>query len=270
MIALTMYDRRHIVRHSLSGGMALFITGCGSDSGSKPDVGSKSGINTIPEVPASSAAATPPTSSPSSAPNQSTAPLSGLIVQAGDSIGYGTGAGDYSAIDHLGLAGSISIFNESVPGRTMSSGYDNIGVLLARYKASSPSIFILQQGTNDLGAGRDAISLYRSIAMPFLAAMRQGGFYTVHNTILPRLDGGWSAEKESERATYNALVRGNSAGADVVNDVAADPLIGNSNPAWLSYYPDLLHPGLSGQQRLSSIIAAILIPLLGRAPRSPT
>jgi hypothetical protein len=270
MIALTKYDRRQFVRHSLSAGMALFVTGCGSDSDKKPGLDSKSGITTIPEMPASSLPAAPPTSTPSSAPNQSAVPLSGLIVQVGDSIGYGSGAGDYAAIDHLGLGGTISIVNESVPGRTMSSGYDNVGGLLARYKASSASIFILQQGTNDLGAGRDAISLYRSIAMPFLAVMQQGGFYTVHNTILPRLDGGWSAEKERERATYNALVRGNSASADVVNDVAADPIIGNSNPAWLSYYPDSLHPGLSGQQRLSSIIAAIVIPLLGRAPKSST
>jgi lysophospholipase L1-like esterase len=269
MIGLPTYDRRQFVRLSLSTGAALFVSGCGSDSGSKSGSVPVISVTSIPEIPAASEPSAPPSLSPTPAPGQSPAPLSGVIVQAGDSIGYGTGAGDYAAIDHLALGSNVLIFNESVPGRTMATGYDNISGLLARYKPLSPSIFILQQGTNDLALGRDAVSLYRSLAAPFLATMRKAGFYTVLNTILPRLDSGWSAEKESERATYNALVRGNSAAADVINDVAADPFIGNANPGWLSYYPDRLHPGLAGQQRLAVIDAAILIPVLGRQARPP-
>jgi hypothetical protein len=96
--------------------------------------------------------------------------------------------------------------------------------------------------------------------------MKKAGFYTVLNTILPRDDGNWNSAREAERATYNSLVRGNAAGVDAVNDLAADSIVGDPNPNWRQYYLDDLHPSYLGQQRLVTINTATLMPLLAKPP----
>ena len=76
-------------------------------------------------------------------------------------------------------------------------------------------------------------------------------------------------DREGERKTYNALVRLNNAGADVVSDIASDPLLGDAvDPATSLLYADGLHPNVAGQQRLAAIYAAVLAPVLARTPRA--
>lgn len=88
---------------------------------------------------------------------------------------------------------------------------------------------------------------------------RAAGFYVVVNTVLPRKDGGWTPAMEEQRVSYNALVRANGAGADAVNDVVADPLIGDAtNPAASSYHADGVHPSRAGQEQLAVLHAAVL------------
>lgn len=254
------YNRRRFIGGSTAVGVTLWLGGCGTGSGPAPVA--------MPEsLPVASIAPTP---SPTAVPSDSPPPplKNGVIVQAGDSIGYGSGAEDYAAVAHMGFGIGVAVYNDSVPGMTMVTGLSRVGNLVARYDPTRTSIFVLQQGTNDLSAGTDAITLYNAVAGPFLARMKNAGFYTVIGTILPRADGFWSQAKEAERTTYNGLVRGNSAGADVINDVAADIQLGDPNPNWKSYYPDALHPSFSGQQRLVTVYTALISPMLAWAPRS--
>jgi lysophospholipase L1-like esterase len=197
--------------------------------------------------------------------------MSGVVVQAGDSIGVGLGANDWAAIDHLGFAPEVTIHNVSASGKAMEAGFGNREAELFVFRSTTgPSVLLIQQGTNDLNYGTNAELTYGAILIPFVVYARRAGFYVVVDTLLPRADGGWTAAKERERLAYNAMVRRNDAGADAINDLAADPVMGDTvNPATSPYYADALHPSLAGQQRLAVLNAAVLGPLLYRYPRKP-
>lgn len=238
---------------------ALLLIGCGSD-----DAGSSATV-------ASTIAAAPtPSVSPSSMPTPVPTALSGVIVQAGDSIGSGLGAGDWAAIDHLGFPPEVTIRNVSTPGKAMEAGYGNRQAELFVYRSNTaPSVLLIQQGSNDLYYGRSAEATYQAVLTPFVSAAHQAGFYVVVDTVLPRADGGWTTAMEQQRLAYNISVRGNVARADAVNDLAADPVLGDAtSPAASPYYADAVHPNLAGQQRLATINAAVLEPFLRLAVRA--
>lgn len=244
-------------------GLTAVLSGCGSDSAfaSAPAVAI---VNAAPAPVASPS----PTSTSSSEPARAQTAVAGVIVQAGDSIGFGLGA-DWAAIDHLGFPAGVIIHNVSVSGKSMQTGYGYRKTELFPFRSStSPSILLIQQGTNDLYYGTSASTLYKTLLIPFIADASKAGFYVVVDTILPRSDSGWTPAMEQERIAYNTLVRANRAGADAVNDLAADPLLGDGGaPANPSLYADGAHPSLAGQQRLAVLDAAVLGPFLQRPLR---
>lgn len=197
--------------------------------------------------------------------------MSGVVMQAGDSIGSGLGANDWAAIDHLGFPAEVSIRNVSAPGRAMEAGFGNRQAELFAFRSTTgPSVLLIQQGTNDLYYGLSANLTYAAILIPFVTAARAAGFYVVVDTLLPRADAGWTAAMEAQRLVYNAMVRRNDAGADAINDLAADAVLGDAvNPATSTYFADAVHPNLAGQQRLAMLDAAVLAPFLFRYPRNP-
>lgn len=257
-------------------GLAAMLPGCGGGSAAAPSspitaVGgtatSSLPTTVVNNVATSSVSSSPsPTSSPEPASAQ--AAITGVIVQAGDSIGVGLGA-DWAAIDHLGFPSSVIIHNVSVSGKAMQTGYGYRAFELYPYRNSTaPSVLLIQQGTNDLYYGSSGTALHRNILTPFVADARKAGFYVVVDTILPRSDSGWTPIMESERIAYNNLVRGNRAGADAINDLAADPEMGDgSSYATSGLYADGAHPSLAGQQRLAVLNAMVLAPFLQRAVR---
>lgn len=266
---------RRLCRIALCMGVTLAVPGCGGDSATTPAPGIS--IVAVPPAPIVTPAPQPapdPQPAPAPAPAPPSAPdkgaTSAVIVQSGDSIGAGLGADDWAAINHLGFPGSVAIHNVSVPGKAMEAGYGQRAVELFPFQNNQvPSVLLIQQGCNDLYYGTKADLLYRAILAPFVSSARTAGFYVVVNTVLPREDGGWTPAMEQQRISYNALVRANSAGADAVNDVAADPQIGDgTNPARSPLYADAVHPNRAGQERLAVLHAAVLGRFLSLPPRT--
>jgi lysophospholipase L1-like esterase len=250
---------------------ALAVAGCGGDSAPSPAAGVA--VVDVPPPPVSAPAPAPApaaTPAPASPPAADSRATTAVIVQSGDSIGVGVGAGDWAAINHLGFASSVAIHNVSVSGITMQAGYGQRAVELFPFQNNqAPSVLLIQQGSNDLYHGTKADILYRSVLMPFVSSAKAAGFYVVVNTVLPRTDDGWSPASEQQRVSYNTMVRTNTAGADVINDVAADALIGDStNPSVSPFYADKVHPSLAGQERLAALNAAVLSRFLQLPPRT--
>lgn len=264
---MTMLQRLGRVAGCLAA--ALAMAGCGGDSAPSPSAGVTivDGARTPITAPATIPTPSPAPSSPPMADSRVT---SAVIVQSGDSIGVGVGAGEWAAIDHLGFASSVAIHNVSVSGITMQSGYGQRAVDLFPFQSNqAPSVLLIQQGSNDLYLGTKADILYRSVLTPFVSSGKNAGFYVVVNTVLPRTDAGWSPAAEQQRISYNAMVRANRAGADAINDVAMDELIGDgTNPSVSPFYADKVHPSLAGQERLAALNAAILSRFIQLPPRT--
>ena len=189
-------------------------------------------------------------------------------MQAGDSIGVGYGADNFAAIEHLGLGSDVTVHNVSENGRTMAIGFDQAAIGLFLFiDRTVPTVLLIEQGTNDLRGGQAGKDLYSDVAMPFVAAAKAAGFYVAIGTLLPRADGIWTTAMEHERVAYNMLVRENTAGADAINDWAADKVIGDGvDPVHSDLYVDALHPSEKGQRRLSMIDVATLLPLMRKPP----
>jgi hypothetical protein len=210
---------------------------------------------TRPAPPRPAATSTVPTTPHDEAP-------SAVIVQSGDSIGASIGI--YPAIDHLGFSTGVAVHNVSFNGMTQRAAYNQRETdLFPLVDPQAPSVLVIQEGTNDLVSGTKGSDLYNNVLRPFVASAQAAGFYVVVDTLLPREDFLWTAGEEQERLTYNQLVRANAAGADAINDFAADPLIGDgTHPATSAYYIDHLHPSVAGQQRLAVLDAGVLAPFV--------
>lgn len=132
---------------------------------------------------------------------------------------------------------------------------------------SETNILLIELGTNDLGTDQSSATDLYSTATAYIAWAKSAGFYVALITILPR-SLAWTPAQETQRLSYNTLVRQNAAGADAIVDWAADPLMGDGvNPTTSPYYADGLHPTVLGQNELATLDAAALKPLLGRTPR---
>ena len=175
-----------IVRPVIGCAAALALTVCGGGgSGSSP-------ITIVAATGTAPVATATPTPTPYSTP---VAALTGVVVQARDSIGVGETA-SYAAIDRLGLGSGVRIINDSVSGRTMATGYALRAAELFPYlDGSRASVLLIEQGTNDLGAvGTTAPDLYRLLTL-FVSDAHAAGFDVVMETLLPRADAGWSAQE---------------------------------------------------------------------------
>jgi len=76
-------------------------------------------------------------------------------------------------------------------------------------------------------------------------------------THLPRTGGSWDAAAEARRVAYNDAVRGNTAAADAVLDLSANPTMGNGNAGNTTLYPDGLHPSSLGYAYLAGAQSGI-------------
>ena len=167
-----------------------------------------------------------------------------VLAVIGDSIsaGYQTSGGGWPS--RLLVGPSVTINTSLVASGTTQAqayadaqggtGYSSL------YSTSKGTTFILQRVVNDLRAGTAGDALYNSVTKPFVALLNSFGGYVVVVTCLPW--SGASAAQESARQLYNSLVRQNAAGADVVIDLAANPLIGDgANTADKTLFADGLH-----------------------------
>lgn len=226
----------------------------------------------IPDAGANAAAAAPkrlpvkPSGVPATA---------GVVVQSGDSIGAGDGAeGNWAAIEHLGLPPGVKVHNVSHNGWMMLFGLGRREQdVFPLYDKQHASVLVIEDGSNDLANGSTGDALYNNILKPYVHFSQAAGFYVVVNTVLPRGDAGTRADPrfERERQAYNKLVRANSIGADAINDLAADPEIGDGkDPAASLLYADGVHLRKEGQQRIAKIEAKTIATLLECPPRAPT
>ena len=178
------------------------------------------------------------------------------VVMIGDSIMEGTGSRALANMPgqlDAQLTKPRRLYNMGVHGERMSTAFaQRTGRYTATIATGVPNIAFLQYGTNDIGAGTTGASLYADTAAPFIAFLQGLGFATAIATLLPRADGSWSADMETQRVAYNDAVRANTAGADFVLDLAANPAMGSiaaaSDPA---LYPDALHPSSLGYAHLA-------------------
>lgn len=226
--------------------------------------------------PGATAAAAPsptPTSRPKGKPSGVPA-TQGVVVQAGDSIGKGDGAeGNWAAIEHLGLPPGIKVFNPSTNGIWMMANLGQRGVdVFPHYDPKHVNVLVIESGTNDLAGGNTADFLYQNVTRIFTQRAQNAGWYVIVNTILPRGDAGWNAEQshEEQRVAYNKLVRANSAGADAVNDLAGDPVIGDAvDPGTSALFGDKTHPTKAGQERIAKVEAKTIATMLQYPLRAP-
>ena len=194
------------------------------------------------------------------------------IVEVGDSIQYGAmvnesreGSAPITAQRPL-LNGNPALYNMGLSsqfltgggGLAASAGTREDLILDVAYPVR---VLFSQIGGNDFASGGNTpgfgATLYSAYGT-YVAARRSAGFTkVVMRTILPR---SWSAQQAIEVASFNALVRANSIGADAISDVAAHPIMGDvaniGNP--LYYQGDNVHPTSFGDELLAPIDAAAI------------
>lgn len=183
------------------------------------------------------------------------------VILIGDSIMEGTGSRALknmpNQLDAV-LTKPRRIYNMGVHGQTMGTAYSQrVGRYTDTFASGIPNVAFLQYGTNDIGSGSTGSALYADTATPFVSFLKGLGFKVVICTILPRVDGPWSAAMETERVAYNNAVRGNAAGADAVLDLTANPTMGNANVSNTTLYPDGLHPSSLGYAYLAGAQSGI-------------
>lgn len=253
---MTQPPRRHALHPTIA---ALLLAACGHGPGAT----------------AAAAPSPTPTSTPRPKGKPSGVPATeGVVVQAGDSIGKGDGAeGNWAAIEHLGLPKGIKIFNPSTNGIWMMSNLGQRGVdVFPHHDPKHASVLVIESGSNDLAGGNTADFLYQNVTRIFTQRAQNAGWYVIVDTILPRGDAGWNVDqsREEQRVAYNKLVRANSAGADAVNDLAGDPVIGDAvDPGTSKLFGDKTHPTKAGQERIAKIEAKTIATMLEYPPRAP-
>lgn len=179
------------------------------------------------------------------------------VVFDGDSIMEGSGSTLLqNMVNQLGLPQSVEVFNTAVHGQSLSTIHSGrVARFASLYTTSRPCVFFVQAGINDIGNGISGANLYANSTVPLVAYLRGLGYKVVVCTLLPFAGStNWSSAKEAERVAYNSLVVENTAGAEVVLNLASDPIMGASNaPADTNLYADRLHPANAGYARLATL-----------------
>lgn len=197
------------------------------------------------------------------------APTGAIIVQVGDSIQYGPtvtesleGRTNPRLIRPL-LKGSPALNNMGLSNQRlvgdMASNAATREFLMADV-AYAKRILFIEIGTNDIGAQGGTVgygaTLYSALTTYIGNARAAGYTHIVVRTLLPRSQ---SSQQIIEMASYNSLVRANSAGADAISDAASHPVMGDpANLANTLYYQDQLHPTGYGNELLAPLDAAAI------------
>lgn len=196
----------------------------------------------------------------------------GNIVFDGDSIVEGHGGEQFMnwARDAMDL--SKLDYNCYIVGRggaTISAQLAIQSAWLSNvYKSAYPfNIAVIAIGTNDLGNGDTANDIYTGI-QTYISNANAVGFDVVIATILPR-SSFIGNSKETERISYNNLIRNNfaSIGAVGIIDWDLEGTMGNTaNVSNTVYYSDGTHPTTYGysllatfaEQEIESIVKSLL------------
>lgn len=184
------------------------------------------------------------------------------VVFAGDSIMEGTGSLLLRNMPaQMALTRNAELFNMAVHGQTLLTEYTGrVARFGTLFTAACPCVFFIEGGTNDIASSTTGANLYANTAGPLVTYLKGLGFKVVIATLLPRTGStGWTAAMETERLAYNALVVANSAAADLVLDLAADPVMGAATaPADTAKYVDKVHPTTTGYGYLAPLYTAAL------------
>lgn len=204
----------------------------------------------------------------------------GTIVAIGDSITDGayiipetnTRWPDFLAQRLSAADIEMGVLNEGINSNTVTDVSTNPAsgepavLRFDRDVLSRPNVksVIIFEGTNDIGAGADAVSIYAGL-QTLIRKSRQAGLCVLLATIPPRNDTvmGYDRDQgEPVRLALNDLIRSNTdvnAIVDFDAALASPAMPDMPNPAL--YFPDLLHP-----QTLGFYVMAEAIPLEALVP----
>lgn len=190
------------------------------------------------------------------------------IVVIGDSISEGTQTNlTRNLFFYLrdAILYPVRTYNLGVSGNAQQWSYGNRAqVEGAIYRADRKCIAVIQSGINDIQAlGTTGADLYNNTTKPYVSYLKGLGYKAVVCTLLPQTAVNPTVY-EPQRTAYNNLVVANSAGADAIIDLAADPVMGAypAAPNDTALFADKIHPTARGYSYLAPIYAAVLNRLL--------
>ncbi len=178
------------------------------------------------------------------------------VISDGDSITAGAGVQPccyYPTVALAGMALANSRINTAVAGYTTQSIVDHLSTVispqLSAWAGLSKRIYTLMIGTND-NFNTSNYSKIQTICATVVAA----GASMVMLTNLP-----CTGCNETNRQSWNTLIRNGGACSYTVADVGNDPTIGQAgNNLNLTYYQDGTHPTAAGD----AIVATYLVTAL--------
>lgn len=205
------------------------------------------------------------------------APSVGQVVGVGDSILFAGPANagpshkcqiTWRKVRAL-LASNPAFYNMGVGSYTLAAAITNASAreyALAAQDSFTKRVLFIQVGTNDMSANGGTpgygATLYSSLTSYITNARAAGYTKIVVCTLLPRSNSAdWNpgSQRNIEMADYNTRVRANAAGADVICDRAAHPIMGvYANTSDTTYYQDALHPTALGYELLAAGDAAAI------------
>lgn len=155
----------------------------------------------------------------------------------------------------LGGAGAWTVFNTGQGGQTTESMVSIANLTVdTLYDATKPkNICVCWEGTNSINVAGDTAAQAYAAMTTYIRGRQAMGFRTIVLTTLPATGVGIIGSFEATRVAYNALVNANTAGADEVVDVAADPRL--QNPSDLTYFSsDQIHLNNTGYGVVASLV----------------
>jgi lysophospholipase L1-like esterase len=203
--------------------------------------------------------------------------ISRLLVIDGDSISVGKTLSSWAQSYAYLAANQFSPFIQhslqGIAGKTCAqqaaSAATDVDPFLAK---SANSVLFVFCGTNDVSYGGGGIVGYNNLKAYVTARHAAGWKNVAVATLLPFGQYNGCTSNNAQRAIFNNLVRGDKAGADVLIDWAADPLIGPDSAcssAATTYSSDGTHPNAAGSAIMSQYFAPGLASLLGTTVTLP-
>lgn len=180
--------------------------------------------------------ATAPTDSPITASADTVVSLAGLrgvVVFDGNSLfqsRYGALPLPNYVWGFMAPPAALAMKNVAIGGQTTADMLSHVDAVVDRLAVPGQLNVVVAWGqSNDLYFGASADTTLARMAR-YAAGRRAKGFTIVTMTVLPRADQGLASGFELERQRVNAALRASDhlAYADLVVDIAADPVIGSA------------------------------------------
>ena len=172
----------------------------------------------------------------------------------GDSLTYGYGSrANRSYPSQLGLSSSIQVWNLGLAGQTMASMVTVAATLVdPNFVSGQTNVLVIWGGTNDLFGGTAPATVYADLSSYISARCSAGWNKIAVLTCLPR-----TGDNETNRATYNSLITANTAGADVVVDVASNSDLSNDTNGTY-FYTDDTHLTAAGYAIVAGMVSSAI------------